>query len=315
MKNFITYLLAAALVAAAPLLLSADSARGTEQTVRIGSLRGPTSVGMAPLLHDPHRLAPYLDPDFRLFGTPDLLISQILAGEIDIAALPTNLAANLHNRGAGIRLLAISGGGVLYVVADRDMAWEDLRGETIFTLARGATPDILFQAMLRHQGLEPGRDVHLRYAPDQTELAQRLIGGNISRAVLPEPFVTRVTTARPELRVALELGSHHPMTALVVTDRFATDHPRALAHFESAYQEGLRWLDQNRAEGAAAAADQLQIPAPVIVSAFDRLNLVYTPAEEAREAVLDFLGIFLDHAPASVGGVLPGEEFFHRARN
>lgn len=315
MKYLVLSTLAAVLVAVAPASLQADRARETSQVVRIGSLKGPTSVGMAPLFHEPHRLAPYIEGDFRLFGTPDILISQILAGEIDIAAIPTNLAANLHNRGAGVRLLAVNGGGVLYVVADRDISWEDLRGETVFTLARGATPDILFQAMLRQRGLEPGRDLQVRYAPDQTELAQRLIAGNISRAVLPEPFVTRVTTARPDLRVALDLGAHHPMTALVVTDRFATEHPRALAHFGEVYQEGLRWLDQNRTEGAAAAAERLQMPAPVIEAAFDRLNLVYTPAEEAREAVLDFLGIFLDHAPASVGGALPGDSFFHRAGN
>lgn len=302
-----------------------DSERAEPVIVRIGTLRGPTSVGMAPLLAEPERLRPDsgrpVDVRPTVFATPDLLVSQILAGEIDIAALPTNLAANLHNRGAGLQLLAISGGGVLYVVADTPLGWEDLQGRTIHTLARGATPDILFQALAREQGLEPGEDFTIQYSADQTELAQQLIAGRVNLAVLPEPFVTRVIQANSRLQVAMDLGvtyreiyggETYPMTALTVSTSFADHHPEVLAEFARAYREGLTWFANNREEGARAAAERVGIPATVIVDAFERLNLIFIPAGEAGNEVDQFLRIFYAFNPRTIGGELPGDAFYRR---
>lgn len=289
-------------------------------TVRIGTLRGPTSVGMAPLMAQPERLGPGIDARFNVYGTPDLLVSQVLAGELDIVALPTNLAANLYNRQAGLQLLAVSGGGVLYVVSDQPLRWEDVRGRTVHTLARGATPDILFQALARAEGLEPGVDFELRYSADQTELAQQLIAGQVNLAVLPEPFVTRVTGANPDLSIAMDLGEAYrehfgggetyPMTAMAVSRTFAEEHGAVLDAFEKAYAQGLEWFRANRRDGASEAAERVSIPAPVIVDAFDRLNLLYIPAAEAREDVHRLLEIFYSFNPRSIGGSLPDQGFY-----
>ncbi len=317
------WLLAGAGLLAAAGIVEAEAEGGadapTVAAVRIGTLRGPTSVGMAPLLGQPERLGPSIEPQFNVYGTPDLLVSQILAGEVDIAALPTNLAANLFNRGVDLQLLAISGGGVLYVVADEDLGWEDLRGRTVHTLARGTTPDILFQALARRYGIDPERDLDLRYSADQTELAQQLIAGRVRLAVVPEPFVTRVLNANPRLRVAIDLGDGYrehfggdtyPMTAMVVMRGFAERYPEQLQTFAEAYAEGLRWFTENRFEGAEPAAEKIGIPAPVIVEAFDRLNMVYLPAASVRDDVARFLEIFYEFNPQSVGGSLPSSGFY-----
>ena len=316
-------LLAGASLLAAAGIVEAEAEGGTDApavaAVRIATLRGPTSVGMAPLLGRPDRLGPAIEPRFNVYGTPDLLVSQILAGEVDIAALPTNLAANLFNRGVDLQLLAISGGGVLYVVADEDLGWEDLRGRSVHTLARGTTPDILFQTLARRYGIDPQRDLDLRYSADQTELAQQLIAGRIRLAVLPEPFVTRVLTANPRLRVAIDLGAgyrehfggdNYPMTAMIVMRSFADRFPEQLQTFAKAYAEGLRWFTENRSEGAEPAAEEIGIPPAVIVEAFDRLNMVYLPAVTVRDEVARFLEIFYEFNPQSVGGRLPSPDFY-----
>ncbi len=317
------WLLAGAGLLAAAGIVEAEAEGGSDAptvaAVRIGTLRGPTSVGMAPLLGQPERLGPSIEPQFNVYGTPDLLVSQILAGEVDIAALPTNLAANLFNRGVDLQLLAISGGGVLYVVADEDLGWEDLRGRTVHTLARGTTPDILFQALARRYGIDPERNLDLRYSADQTELAQQLIAGRVRLAVVPEPFVTRVLNANPRLRVAIDLGDGYrehfggdtyPMTAMVVMGGFAERYPEQLQTFAEAYAEGLRWFTENRFEGAEPAAEKIGIPAPVIVEAFDRLNMVYLPAASVRDEVARFLEIFYAFNPQSVGGSPPSSDFY-----
>lgn len=317
-RNLIVFLL---FVALSVVIGATGPVNGPPITLRIGTLRGPTSVGMAPLMMQPERLGSLIETRFSVYGTPDLLVSQILAGELDIVALPTNLAANLYNRQSGFQLLAVSGGGVLYVVSDQDLAWDDIRGRTVHTLARGATPDILFQAIAREMGLEPGTDFELRYSADQTELAQQLIAGQVDLAVLPEPFVTRVTNANPALRVAVDLGDMYrerfggetyPMTSLAVSRTFAEKNPEALEAFSNAYIAGLEWFDANREAGAAEAAERVSIPATVIVAAFDRLNMLFVPAAEARDDVHRFLEIFHDFNPRSIGGTLPDNNFYRR---
>ncbi|TVR29818.1 MAG: ABC transporter substrate-binding protein [Spirochaetaceae bacterium] len=329
-RSVIVFLLIVAAIASVSATGSSEAGAENEQAqpvdrapvvLRIGTLRGPTAVGMAPLMAQPDRLGPEIDPQFTVYGTPDLLVSQILAGVLDIVALPTNLAANLYNRQSGLQLLAASGGGVLYLVSDRALGWEDIRGRTVHTLARGATPDILFQALARASGLEPGIDFDLRYSADQTELAQQLIAGHVDLAVLPEPFVTRVIGANPDLRVAMDLGETYrehfggetyPMTALAVSRSFAEQHATVLETFAAAYIDGLDWFRANREQGAAEAAERVSIPAPVIVSAFDRLNLLYIPAATARDDVHRLLEIFHDFNPRSIGGSLPDDGFYRR---
>lgn len=299
--------------------------------VRLGTLRGPTGVAFAPILSEPAELGNpnyYIEAD--VFSTPDLLVSQVLSGSIDVAALPTNLASVLYNREAELQLAGVIGTGVLYLVADAPLDWDDLHGRTVYTFARGATPDILFRALATEAGLVPGVDFQLEYAADQVELAQSLIAGRRTLAVLPEPFVTRVTEASPDLQPALNLqrewtrffgaeaaaadgapAGGYPMTALVVTKRFANEHPAGLSALIDRYKQGLAaYATDPSATSAVAASLDLGLDAETIQAALPRLNMTWIPAAEARHSVEIFLGVLADENPASIGGRLPAADFF-----
>ena len=324
-QNTIWFLLCIFLLS--PLLLAAGGQRETTAepsapvTIRLGGLRGPTSVALAPYIIDGSRAGNDVTVTTETYGSPDAAIGRLLAGEVDIAALPTNLASILYNRDAGIQLLGVSGGGVLYVVADTDMDFSDIAGQTVHTIARGATPDIMLQTLAAGRGLQAGVDYTIQYAADQTELAQGLIAGRINLAVLPEPFVSRVTQANPELVIAIDLqqlyreqygSGYYPMTVLVVRNDFAKQHPQAVAAFSADIPRAQHWLNENLATAAAAAGETIGIPAAVIEASYPRLNLTWVPADEAKPEVLRYLQVFSDFNPASVGGNLPGNDFFFR---
>ncbi|TVQ36750.1 MAG: ABC transporter substrate-binding protein [Spirochaetaceae bacterium] len=276
-----------------------------------------------------------------VFSTPDLLVSQVLSGSIDVAALPTNLASVLYNREAELQLAGVIGTGVLYLVADTPLDWDDLRGRTVYTFARGATPDILFRALATEAGLVPGIDFQLEYAADQVELAQSLIAGRRTLAVLPEPFVTRVTETSPNLQPALNLqrewtrffgaeavaadgveaaeanrddgapAEGYPMTSLVVTKRFANEHPAGLSALIDRYRQGLAaYAADPSATSAVAASLDLGLDAETIQAALPRLNMTWIPAAEARHSVEIFLEVLAHENPASIGGRLPAADFF-----
>lgn len=289
-------------------------------TIRAGGLKGPTSISLAPYIVDPERVGDGVRVATEIFASPDMAVSQILSGEIDMASLPTNLASVLYNRDAGIQLLGISGQGLLYLLADRDMELVDIAGETVHTLARGATPDIMLQTLAGGYGLHAGEDYTIQYAANPTELAQNLIAGRVNLAVLPEPFVTRVTQAREELRPAVNLQDvfaeqyaldYYPMTAIVVRTAFAEKHPQAVAAWAADMGAAQEWLTANLPTAAEAAGEEIGVPAGIIQSAFDRLNLTWIPAAEARDEVQTYLQIFADVNQDAVGGSLPAEDFYY----
>src|SRR5690554_6503422 len=74
-------------------------------TVRLGVMAGPTGFSSAGL--DQENL------EIEVFPSPNEVIARLANGELDMAALPTNIAANLANKGVEIRLAAVIGNGML----------------------------------------------------------------------------------------------------------------------------------------------------------------------------------------------------------
>ncbi|MFP4483551.1 MAG: ABC transporter substrate-binding protein [Spirochaetaceae bacterium] len=296
-----------------------DGGSGTEVTVEF--LRGPTGMGGIRLIDEEPGFAD-TDVVYRLSGSPENTVARVLSGEVDIAALPSNLAAKVYNAGAPYQLAVVHTLGVLYLVSrDESVAdWPDLRGREIGNAGRGANPDIIFRYLLRRNGLDPDEDVGLRFY-NHTELAQLLIAGRRDVAVLPEPFVTRVLTAAPEVQVVMDFqeewrelkgeNAEIGMGALVVKRSLVESNPEFLRSFLRAYRESIRFVnDRPAAAGELIEKHELGFTAEDAASAIPRANIVFRPAPDARRALEEYLQVLLDFDPASVGGSLPDDGFY-----
>ncbi|WP_455382109.1 ABC transporter substrate-binding protein, partial [Salinispira pacifica] len=158
-------------------------------TLRVATLRGPTGMGMIRLLDGPAQIEEGVSASYEVVGTPELMVSRILSGEVDVASLPLNLAAKLYNSGVDYRLAAVNVLGVLYLVSDGEevSSLDDLAGKTVYLTGKGANPDILFRYILTENGLKPDKDVMLNFNYDQVELSSMMIAGRVKLALLPEP--------------------------------------------------------------------------------------------------------------------------------
>ena len=80
-----------------------------EKTIRVAALNGPTGMGMVKLIEDSNEGKTKLNYDFTLTSSPNDLNGKIINGEVDIAAVPTNLAMVLYNRTEGqVQLAAVN---------------------------------------------------------------------------------------------------------------------------------------------------------------------------------------------------------------
>ena len=294
--------------------------------VRVGGLKGPTAMGMVKLMEEDAAGTTANDYEFTLAGSADEINPLLIKGELDIAAVPTNVASVLYNKTEGqVEILALNTLGVLYVVENGNtiQSVEDLRGKTIYSTGKGATPEYALNYILGENGLAAGTDVTVEYKSEHSELASLLAAGQADLAVLPQPFVTSVLAKNPDVRIALNLteewdkvtedGSKLTMGALVVRKDFAESNPEAVRNFLKEYQASTQYVtDEANLDDAAALIEQYGIiSAAVAKQALPYCNIVCITGEEMRTAAEGFLSILAKANPQSVGGTLPAEDFYY----
>ena len=81
----------------------------TEKTkVNLAALSGPTALGMLELLEQNEKGEAANDYQVTLATAPDEVVAKVVSGELDIAAVPTNVAATLYNKTqGGVQLAAL----------------------------------------------------------------------------------------------------------------------------------------------------------------------------------------------------------------
>ena len=317
----------------APESVPASSSKGSEDpssspketiTIKIAAQKGPTGLGMVKLMQDSEEGSTVNTYDVTIASSPDAAVSMISSGEADVAALPTNTAAILYNKTSGnVQLAALNTLGVLYIVTNGEdiSSIEDLKGKTVYSSGQGATPEYAFNYILTENGLTPGTDVTVEYKADHSELAASILSGDAKIAVLPEPFVTQVTAKDPNVQVALNLtdewnkvaGDKSVLTmgCLVVRKDFAEQNKEAFDAFLDEYKESVEFTN-NHVDEAAELSEKYDImPAAVAEKAIPNCNIVYMDGEEMQKKMPDFLNILFTANPKSVGGELPGEDFYY----
>jgi len=325
MKKLISFLLVAILLALPLASCSSQPlSEDTEQTtVRIAALRGPTALGLLQLMDAQEQGDTINYYHFELLGSPEQIPPLLARGEIDIAAVPGNLASVLYNNMDGeIQALAIVTLGVLHIV---DMTGEissiaDLAGRTIYTGPQGATPEFALNYVLTQNGLIPGVDVDVQFRSEPTEIAALLETGQAEIALLPEPFVSTVLNRIDGLRLALDLTEEwnrvQPdygliMSVVIGRRSFLEENPEAVATLLQEYAASIGFVTTNLQEAAELAAHFEIIPnAAIAMQALPRTHITFLNGETMKRNLIGFYNVLYQANPQTIGGRMPDENFF-----
>jgi NitT/TauT family transport system substrate-binding protein len=295
---------------------SGPESDGEKTDLVIAALRGPTGVGVAPVIAEAPMEGAHSRITVEIVPDPSVMVGRLASGEAQIGMLPSNVAAQLYNRGIPVQIAAVTLWGLLYVAGtDGDIGdWSDLRGKTLHAINRGAGPDIMLRHILSANGIDPDRDVDLNYRFGHVELAQMVIAGEIERAVLPEPFVTQVLSRRSDASVLLDFqeawqdlhGSRYPQTVVLVRTDIAERAPEAVQEALDAIRAGWEEVLRDPAAGGVLAEEAgLGLPGAVVTAALSRFNAGYVSVEDAREELDEYFTILWEAEPRSVGGTVP----------
>lgn len=268
------------------------------------------------------------DYQVTMYGTPDEVVPLIVQGEADIALLPANLASVLYNRtltedGAQIQVAAINTLGVLEILENGDtvQSIDDLAGRTVYASGKGASPEYVLNYLLTSNGLDPAADLTVEYRSEHTEVAALLASTPGAIAMLPQPFATVVKTQNPAVRTALSLTEEWAKVTdesqlvtgvVVVRTAFVAENPEAFAEFLEDYKASTEFTNDNPAEAAVLIAEAGIVPAaPIAEAAIPASNITYIDGAELKSTFAGYLQVLFDADPASVGGSMPGDDFYY----
>lgn len=295
-------------------------------SMNVAALNGPTGMGMVKLIEDSEAGTTALDYEFTLMSSPDELAGKIISGEIDVAAVPTNLALVLYNRTEGnVQLAAVNTLGVLYLLENGESinSVQDLEGKTVNISGKGATPDFAFQYILKENQLEPNKDVMLDFTLQHADLAAALAAGDVDIALLPQPHVTTAMMKNENIRIALDITEEWTnimdeqgqlaMGAIIVQKDFAENNKEALDSFLEEYSQSVNYVNQQLDDAAELIAKYGILPnAAVAKKAIPYSNIVYIDAQEAKPFLEDFYEVLFSFEPKSIGGKLGDEGFYYK---
>ena len=267
---------------------------------------------------------PHQNYDLQLYGAADEVVPKLIKGEVDIAAIPANLAATLYQKtSGGIQVMAVNTLGVLYVVEKGDTVhrFADLKGRTILSTGKGTTPEYVLRYLLRKNGIDPDKDVKIEYYSEASEVtAQMAATKKDAIAVLPQPYVTAAQMKDSSLRVVLDLTKEWNKVCdtqlitgvTVVRTAYAEEHPEEVINFLKDYQKSVEAAN-NDIDGTAALCEKVGVVAKAAIAkkALPKCNIVYRIGDEMKADVNAYLQVLYDASPAAVGGKLPDANFYY----
>ena len=291
--------------------------------VSVAALRGPTSMGMVKLMDENEKGSVNGNSySFQLEGSADAVVPLVVKGDVDIAAIPGNLSSVLYARTKGaVEVIGINTLGVLYIVENGNEVntVENLRGRTIYSAGKGATPEYALQYVLSSSGLEVGKDVFIEWKSEHAECVAAIKADPEAVAMLPQPFATTAMMSDPSIRIALDLndlweekvGSVLITGVTVANKAWAEENPEALQAFLGSYRTSVDYANSD-IQGAAALIGKYGIvPEKVAAAALPFCQVTLITGEEMKTALSEYLSILFDQNPKSVGGALPADDFYY----
>lgn len=297
-------------------------------TLRIGALKGPTTMGLLFLMEDQKAKRAKNAYEFQMATGADELLPLMVSGALDVALVPANVAAILYKKTDGaVAVVDVNTLGVLYLVSSDPAVTGlgDLKGRTIYLTGKGTTPDCVLQYLLKDAGYQEG-DVTLEYKSEATEVAAILAEKEDALGFLPQPFVTAACMQNEKLQVVIsandawmELQPEGERTGLVtgvtvIRREILEKYPNAVKTFLEEHAASAKAINDDPDAGAKLAVEAGIVgKEPIARKAIPNCNVTCLTGAEMKEALSSYLKILFDFDKTTVGGQLPGDDFYYQA--
>ena len=295
--------------------------------VNLYVLSGPTGIGAMNLWAAADAGETQNTYHITMPGANDEVVAAISNGDADIAAVATNLAATLYNKtSGGVTVLAVNTLGVLSLLGNgQEVATiADLAGKTIYAPGQGANPEYILRYVLTGNGLDPDKDVTIQFVGEGSELLTVWQTDPEAVIMAPQPVATSILMQNENAVTLFNMtdewdkvsggDSTLMMGCVIVRNEFLQENPGAVALFLQEYAASIEKA-QSDVEGTAALCEQYGLipKAALAKAAIPSCGLTFVTGAEMKSALSGYLQVMFDADLKSVGGAMPGDDFYYGA--
>lgn len=286
-------------------------------------VNGFAAIGAVNMLEENENGTTRNQYNVTLATAPDEVSAKLLAGEVDIASIPTNMAATLYNKSDGeIIIIAVNTLGVVKLVTTDEsiQSLSDLADREVYGCGQGAIPEYAFEYILQQNGIDTATDLTVTYKPGHEEVSSLMSSGQIAIATIPEPSATKVTEQNPDARVVLDLtaewdklgtGAMISQGCVVAQRSLIEENPEVIADFLAEYERSCGTVHSDLETTAALCAKFEILDEAVARKAIPEANQVFIVGQQMRDGLEPFFEILFEANSQSVGGSLPDSSFYY----
>lgn len=290
--------------------------------IRIGVLNGPSAISFIKLIDSPIKID-NKKLDIIIKNEPLQIQALMMKNQLDFAILPTVMAANLYNKGLKYKMLACPVWGTLYLLSDGSInSFNDLEGQSVAVFGQGGTADVLLSRMIEKNKL---KKVHINYTyTTNNELSQALLMGKVKLAVVSEPMVSNLISQNKSLKIVSKITCEayidksdkdiFVQTVFVVSERFINKYPDIIKDVTAAYTSSCNFITEEPDSVANLMVKYSFSPNKETAKlSLPFCNIQYTAAFAINIELNEYLNIFYQINPQSLGGKMPNKGFIYQS--
>lgn len=301
---------------------SNDTVENDKLNINVGCMKGPTGIGMIKMLSDSNKGNTKNVYKYTISGTADEISTALIKGDLDVAAVPCNLASVLYNKTDGdIVTVAINTFGVLYIVENGESvaSVEDLKGKTIYSTGQGTTPEYTLRYLLESAGIDPDTDVDIQYKSEGAEVVAAMLLDEDAVAMLPQPYVTVALNKIENSRIAIDVtkeweklneGSTVVTGVLVARKDFIEKNKDSFKEMLEEYKASTEYANSNIDDTAKLLAEFDIFAESVAKSAIPYCNVTYITGNDMKEKAMAYLSVIYAQNKNAVGGSVQEGMFY-----
>lgn len=193
------------------------------------------------------------------FGA-DKVMTALISGEADIGFMGSEASIYTYAGGAKdapVNFAQLTQRAGNFLVAREeipDFEWSDLIGKDVLGGRKGGMPQMVFEYILKQNGIDPAADVNIDQSIDFGSTAAAFSGGQGEFTVEFEPGATTLEK-EGEGYVVASLGTdsgYVPYTAYCAKTSYLEEHPDLVQSFTNALQKGMDYVNSHTPEEIAA---------------------------------------------------------------
>ncbi len=193
------------------------------------------------------------------FGA-DKVLTALISGEADIGFMGAEASIYAYQEGAtdpAVNFAQLTQRAGNFLVARKEMpdfTWNDLKGKKVLGGRKGGMPEMVFEYILKNNGLDPETDLTIDQSIDFGSTAAAFTGDTSADFTVEfEPSATLLEQEGTGYVVA-SLGTdsgYVPYTSYSAKASFLEDHPKTIQKFTNALQKGMDYVSTHSPEEIA----------------------------------------------------------------